>query len=315
MSTKNKVILCLPVFILFNCIVCLSQDSNKRRLDIILTGAVDFHIHSSPDVTDRSLTDFEIAALAQRRGLKAIVIKNHYSNTVGRAVLVNIAFDKIKVFGGVVLNKSVGGINPEAVIAMYKMSAEYGKIVWFPTMDAAYYKKKLHQSGEGLTILKDNKISPQTIEVLKIIAKENLVLATGHLSPEEILLMLPEAKKQGVNKILITHAMGNAPGLLPNQMREAIKMGAILELTYLSYLSAKKNTDTTKSLTLAKMAQVIKELGAEHFLVSSDLGQVGNPPPPDGLKIFVKMLMAEGISPDEIDWMIKTNPGKLLGVQ
>jgi len=309
--SNNKIFFFFIFSILFRATCSFSQSLENKQVDDILNGAIDIHIHSFPDVSKRSVTDFEVAELAQKKGLKAIVIKCHVSSTVGRAVLVNLKSEKIKVFGGIALNKAVGGINPDAVEAMYKMSPEYGKFVWFPTIDAAFY----NQSGEGLTVLQDNVLNTQTIQVLKIIARENLILATGHLSPKEILLLVPEAKKMGVNKILITHATGNAPGLSIDQMSDLVEMGAVLEFTYLSFLTSQKDPVKSKGATLDEMARAIKQIGAKNFILSSDLGQVGNPPPPEGLKIFVQLLMAKGISLNEINLMIKTNPGKLLDIK
>lgn len=284
-------------------------------MDDIMVGAIDIHIHSSPDVSDRSITDFEVADLARKRGFKAIVIKNHVNSTVGRVVLVNSKSEKIIVFGGVTLNKAVGGINPDAVEAMYRMSEQYGKFVWFPTVDAAYQIEKNNQKGEGLSVLQNNKISPQTILVLNIIAKENLILATGHLSPKEIFLLLPEAKKLGISKILINHPMGATPGLSIDQMTEVVKMGAILELTYLNILTGQNAPGDPKSVTIEQTVKTIKQIGAKNIIITSDLGRVGYPLPPDGLKTFVELLMAKGITVDEINWMIKSNPGKLLGIE
>lgn len=312
---SGNIFLCCTFIFLFECAAGFSQSSEKNRIDTMLQGAIDFHVHSSPDVSPRILNDFEVAEQAQKKGMKAIVIKSHVSSTAGRAVLVNIKTPKIRVFGGVVLNKAVGGINPDAVEAMYKMSPDYGKVVWFPTIDAAYNKDKNNPAADGLTILLDDKLSPQTIQVLKIIARENLVLATGHLSPKEILLMVPEAKKLGVNKILITHAMGKVPGLSITQMNELVREGAIMELTYLSVIPGGNATGNLKRLTIEDMVKAIKQIGAKNFLISSDMGQPANPAPVEGMEIFVKKFLEKGISPDEIKLMIKTNPAKLLGIE
>ena len=315
-SKGSLIYISFILFILFNKATCsYSQNSVLKEKEDILKGAIDMHVHSSPDISDRSINDFELADLAENKGFKAIVIKNHVSSTAGRVELANIRSEKIKVFGGIALNKAVGGINPEAVEAMHKMSPEYGKIVWFPTLDADYYKQKLNHEDEGLTILEDNKISFQTIEVLKIISRENLIMATGHLSPEEIFLIVPEAKNYGVKKILITHAMAIAPGLSINQMSELVKEGVIIELSYLSFLSGEGNDDDPTGLTIEEMADAIKQIGAKNFIISSDLGQVDNPLPPDGLEKFVNLLMGSGISRDDIILMIKTNPGRLLDIE
>ena len=299
--------------------VCLSQFPEKTNVDEMISGAIDFHIHSSPDVFDRSLNDIEVAQLAEKKSFRAIVLKNHVSSTAARAVLVNTRMTKIKAYGGVVLNKAVGGINPEAVSWMHKMSPEFGKIVWFPTFDAAHHKAVTKDAGEGVTILKNGKLVDAAKAVLQIIAKENLVLATGHLSPKEILILVTEAKKIGVKNILITHPLNVEPGLTVDQMEELAQMGAILELTYLGYLSGPGAPlgflQKSNHISMDVMVKVIKKIGAKSFLLSSDLGQVGNATPPDGIKMFVSLLMEKGISMDEIAIMIKTNPARLLGLQ
>ncbi len=240
------------------------------------------------------------------------------SNTVGRAVLVNSLMPKIKIYGGVVLNKAVGGINPEAVSAMHRMSPEYGKLVWFPTFDAAFHMQIVKQSGEGISVIKNGKLTGATLEVLQIIAKENLVLATGHLSPAEIMILVSEAKKAGVKNILITHAMADEPGLSFNQMQQLVQMDAMLELTYLSFLSGPSAPlgflQKSKHVSIEQMADLIKKIGAENFVLSSDLGQTGNATPPDGIKIFAGLLMEKGISADDIRQMININPAKLLNI-
>lgn len=317
---KNVIVLLFSCLLLISkSTICLSQFPEKTNVDELIYGAIDFHIHSSPDVFDRSLSDIEVAQLAEKRGFRAIVLKNHVSSTAARAVLVNAQMTKIKAYGGIVLNKAIGGINPEAVIWMHKMSPEYGKIVWFPTFDAAYQKEITKDTSKGITILKDGKLIDDARTILQIIAKENMVLATGHLSPKEIFILVNEAKKLGVKNILITHPLNDEPGLTVDQMNELAQMGAILELTYLGYLSGPNAPlgflQKANHISMDKMVQVIKKIGAKNFLLSSDLGQVGNATPPDGIKMFVSLLMEKGISKDEINLMIRTNPGVLLGLK
>ncbi len=267
-----------------------AQYPEKNLHNDLLKGAVDFHIHSAPDAFDRSVTDFELAALAQKEGLSAIVLKNHVSSTAARAELVNSQFPNIKVFGGIALNKAVGGINPEAVEWMYRLSPEHGKVVFFPTFDAAYHKTIFKLPGDGLKILEDGKLTSQTKEVLKIISRENLILATGHLSPEEVNILAFEAKKMNIKNIVIIHPFSDAPGLNLSQMKALADMGATLELTYLSYLSGPQAPlsflKSAKHVSIELMVEAIRTIGVEHFILNSDLGQSGNPTPPDGLKNF-----------------------------
>lgn len=293
-----------------------AQYPGKNEYKELLNGAVDMHIHSSPDAFDRSLNDIDLAQLAEKEGFKAIVIKNHVSSTAGRAELVNSLMDNIRVYGGIALNKAVGGINPEAVSWMTRISPEYGKMVWFPTFDAAHHKKQYGQEGEGITILSGGKLMPEVVEILQIIKDNDLVLATGHLSPAEVSSLVAKARSIGIEKIIVTHAIADTPEMEMRQMKELAKQGAYIELTYLSYLSGPQAPlgflQASKHVPIDQMVEVIKEIGADHVIISTDLGQSGNATAPDGLKNFVKLLIAAGITEKEIAGMIKTNPYKLL---
>lgn len=130
------------------------------------------HVHSSPDVRERSINDIELARLAKMRGFRAVVMKNHFSSTAARAVLTNYVVDGIDVYGGIVLNKSVGGINAHAVESMAMLSPEFGKIVWFPTYDAQGNKHALEETGTGLTIIDNDTLSKEAVEVLALISPD-----------------------------------------------------------------------------------------------------------------------------------------------
>jgi hypothetical protein len=283
-----------------------------------IEGAIDFHVHSAPDVFGRSIDDVEVARAAAREGMRAIVLKNHVTSTADRAAIVSKEVPGIEVFGGIVLNQAVGGINPAAVEWMYRMAGGRGKVVWMPTFDADNHLKTLKEPGEGIRAAKDGKLLPETEAVLKIIAREKLVLQTGHLSPEEILLVIKSAKELGVTNIAVTHAMADVPGLSLEQMKQAAALGAYMELDFLNYLTGPQAhmswMQHSKHLSFADMAKAIKTVGAQHFILATDLGQTGNPIHPDGYKLLVAGLKKEGVTQDEIDLMMKKNPAKLLGL-
>jgi len=177
-------------------------------------GVIDMHVHPDPDVFGRSLTDIELATLAKRKGMRGIVIKNHVVTTNDRAATAMQQVPGIEVWGGIVLNKSVGGLNPSAVEWMHRMSGGRGKVVWLPTFDSDKHVKTLvDKEKSGLVVAVDGKVTPEMDEILKIIARENLILATGHVSADEVLTVVKRAKELGVNNILITHGLTNIPGL------------------------------------------------------------------------------------------------------
>jgi hypothetical protein len=194
-----------------------------------IEGAIDFHVHSSPDVFGRAVSDIEAAQAAVAAKMRAVVLKN------------------------------------------------------------------------------------------KVIARENLVLHTGHLSPEEILALIKRGRELGVMNIVVTHAMAEAPGMSIPQMQEAAQGGAYLELIYLSALLGPQAhmawMRESKGVSMRDMAAAVKAVGAQHCILSTDLGQSGNPIHPDGYKLLVAGLKAEGISQEEIEVMMKRNPGKLLGLE
>ncbi|MEG4445210.1 DUF6282 family protein [Microcoleus sp. AT9_B5] len=283
-----------------------------------IESAIDFHIHSSPDVIPRRLDDFEVAKLAARAKMKAVVLKNHYASTAARAVLVNKIVPEIEVFGGIVLNHAVGGINPEAVDAMHRIGGKYGKVVWLPTVDAEHHLQVFHKSGIGIKVAENGKVLPETAAVLKIVAQENLVLETGHISSEEVMAVVAEANLLNIKNILITHAMADVPGLSLENMQTAAAAGAFLELAFVNDLMGENAADeghkNWHQVSISQMAAAIKLIGAEHFVLSTDLGRKPDPLPAEGYKLFVEKLRAEGISQREIDLMMKKNPARLLGI-
>ncbi len=289
-------------------------DSRKSMLE----SAIDFHIHSSPDVIPRRLDDFEVAKLAARAKMKAVVLKNHFGSTAARAVLVNKIVPQIEVFGGVVLNHSVGGMNPQAVEAMHRIGGKYGKVVWLPTVDADCHLKVFHKSGIGIKVAKNGKISPETEAVLQIVARNNLVLETGHICAEEVMAVVEQANLLNIKNILITHAMADVPGLSLKNMQTATEMGAFLELAFVNDLMGENAADEGHKnwhhVSIERMVAAIKLIGAEHFVLSTDLGRKPDPLPAEGYALFVKKLMDEGISQREIDLMMIENPARLLGI-
>ena len=249
--------------------------------------------------------------------MKSVVIKNHVSSTAGRAELVNSEIKGIKVFGGIVLNRSVGGLNPTAVENMAKLSPEFGKIVWLPTFDSPAHVSLNDIDGTGIKSFNQGVVTEELQQVLDMIQQYQLVLATGHLSANEVMLVVNLANKKGIEKILITHALSETPDLKIDQLKELAGLGAKIELTFLSSLSGPKAhvefLKKSKHVSIESMASIIREIGASHFILTSDLGQSGNPIPPDGLKRFTLELMNHGITHSEIKTMIVDNPAELLG--
>ncbi len=283
-----------------------------------IEGAIDFHVHSAPDAFARNISDIDVAELAARRGMRAIVLKNHITMTADRAALVSEVVPGIEVFGGVVLNHAVGGLNPAAVDVMATMAGGRGKVVWLPTRDAQFNIDTFGGQGEGISVAENGQVTPDMEAVLERISEHDLVLQTGHVSPEETLAVIRRAKEMGIDGIAVTHAMADVPGLSIEQMKDAAAEGALLELVFLNDLMGEDAhldwMHEWSRVSIADMASAIKEVGADHFILASDLGQTGNPIHPDGMEMLVRGLEAEGIAREDIKKMMADNPARLLGL-
>ena len=286
----------------------LAQPSNEA-VGRALSGAVDIHVHTLPDDRPRSLDAIEAARQARARGMRAIVLKNHYESTAGVAYLARLLVPDIEIFGGIDLNLTVGGINPAAVEHMTRVSGGFGRVVWMPTFDAENQVRYSKEQRPFVSISRGGELLPGVREVISIIAKHGLVLATGHSSPDEGLLLLREGRRQGVQHMVVTHAM-LAPVLMDRpHMTEAVKLGAFIEFVGGS-LATKDAPDR-----LTRFAEAIRSLGPASCILSSDLGQVGNALPADGFGEFLVALRAKGFSDQEIALMSKENPARLLGLR
>ena len=284
-------------------LVCTTA-ATPRGQEVSLDGAIDLHVHAGPDSRPRSMNDVEAARLAQAAGLRAILLKNHFTMTADRAALAMAAVDGIEIFGGVVLNRAVGGINPEAVRQMATFSGGRGKVVWLPTFDAEHAITSAGGGGPFVSVLENGEPRPAVLEVFDLLAEHDLTLAMGHSSPEEVLRLIPEARQRGVERILVTHVFGQDATM--EQMRAMADAGAVLEIDWLAVFSG--------SRSIGEYHDAINELGESAFVMSSDLGQEGNPTHADGLRAYIRAMRDAGISTDAIDVMIRRNPARLLGL-
>jgi hypothetical protein len=236
-----------------------------------------------------------------------MVLKNHYESTAALAYLVRKAVPGIEIFGGIDLNRSVGGVNPAAVERMTMMKGGWGRVVWFPTFDAENQVRDSHENRPFVSVSRNGQLLPEVKQVIALAAKNNLVVETGHSSAEEGLMIIREAHRQGVRHLVVTHAMLAPVRMNIAQMREAAREGALLEFVYNGLLGPNKATPR-------QYAEAIRALGPAYCILASDLGQVGNPLHPDGLALFFAALRKEGISQADIDRMSKTNPAHALGL-
>jgi Family of unknown function (DUF6282) len=281
-------------------------DAERQRL---LAGSIDIHVHSHPDNVPRSVDALEAARQARSHGMRGIVLKNHYDPTAGLAYLARKAAPGLEVFGGIDLNLTVGGINPAAVDHLTHVSGGWGRFVWMSTFDAENQVRYSKENRPFVSVSRGGELLPETKAVIGIIAQHGLVLATGHVSAAEGLLLVHEGQRQGVRRMVVTHAMN--PPILMNlaQMQEAAASGALIEFAGSTLASADAKT------RIDRYAAAIRQLGPQSCILSSDLGQQGNPLPADGYGDFLMALRARGFSEQDIGTMAKDNPAGLLGLR
>jgi hypothetical protein len=284
-----------------------------------VVGVIDMHVHSHPDVFGRSMDDVDVATLARSRGMRGILLKNHISETARRAALVMRVVPGIEVFGGIVLNKAVGGINPDAVEWMHRVYGGRGRVVWLPTFESDKHVKTFGKpTDKGLVVAPNGQVTPEMEAILKIIARENLLLATGHVHPEEVIAVVRRGRELGVKNIIITHGLTNVPGLSMAQAKQVADMGAVIEVCFLQFLAGPNAPlpflTHWNQVNAKNVAQAIKEFGAKSLVISSDLGQSGNMTHPDGIEAAIAAMKREGISDGDIDLMMRKNPARLLGL-
>jgi hypothetical protein len=241
--------------------------------------------------------------------MRGVVLKNHYDPTAGLAYLARKQAPGLEVFGGIDLNLTVGGMNAAAVEHMTQVAGGWGRLVWMSTFDAENQVRYSKENRPFVSVSRNGELLPETKAVIGIIAKHHLVMATGHVSPQEGLMLVREAHRQRVEHMVVTHAM-NPPVLMTTaQMREAAKEGAFIEFVGGSLTASDANE------RMGRYAEAIRQVGPQFCILSSDLGQKNNPLPVDGYAAFLQAMRTRGMTERDVNAMSKENPAKLLGLR
>jgi hypothetical protein len=288
----------------------VTQPSVDQRLeDPVLVGAIDLHAHYGPDSYPRQWDAFEVAALAKERGLRGVVLKNHWSETASIAYLVRkYGAQGVEVFGAVTLDTPVGGVNPQAVRYMVDVTGGWGRIVWMPTHDSDHEVAFNKDQRPSVSVSRDNALRPEVLEVLDLIAEHELTLATGHVTPHETLKILAAARERGITRLIVTHPLLDPQFTFMSiaELREAAALGAIIEITAGSLWREGPGRQ--------RVLDAIRALGADRFFVASDSGLVGTPNHTDSLVMAARVLRDNGVDEQALDVMFKHNPARLLGL-
>jgi len=275
--------------------------------DLLVKGAIDMHVHHAPDAHIRRRVDaLQAAVQAEEAGMKAIVLKNHDYPTAPLAYMVNQHVENLTVYGSLSLDFEIGGLNPAAVEASALLGA---KVLWMPTFSSANDREKLGRSGKGIKILDEKgKILPVVQEILDIVKSHAMVLATGHVSVPEAFALVDEAVRKGITKIVVTHPLEQRVGatLSLEEQQRMVQKGAFIEHCFLCTMPLGDQLDPRR------IVEAVNAVGAEHCILTTDLGQDWNPPPAEGMRMMVGTLLRCKLSIEEIEIMIKTNPAALL---
>ena len=280
----------------------------------LLQGAVDLHIHTAPDIFPRSVDAIDAAEDAKRAGMAAIAIKSHSTDTSARAETASIRTG-FPVSGGVALNYPVGGLNPYAV---EECARQGGRIVWLPTLGAAHFlchcanvpilAEKSPKNAAGLTVTDDaGAVKPEVEEILQIIRANDMVLASGHVTPAETLAVFRRAKEIGISRLVVTHPHAAFVGATSADMRALAELGAMNEMHY-----AFVTPVIVPPQTFSFIATMIRDTGVESCYLATDGGQAMNPRPAEALRLFICGMLNEGFTADEVEYMVRVAPTRIL---
>jgi len=292
-----------------------SQPSERARE--LVRGAYDLHVHVEPDLATRRIDDVALARRFAELGLAGFVLKSHYAPTAERAAVVRAAVPGIDALGAIALNNGVGGLNAQAV----EIAAREGaRIVWLPTVDAAneadengpkpakqpvwrVIQDELNDAGVGAPPV------PLTDEglanVLRVVARHGIALATGHLGRAEIVSSVHAALAEGVAHVIVTHPDYPTQGVPVDEQRDLAERGAMLERCFAPVHSGKVSWEA--------VFEAIRATGPAHNVLSTDLGQPSNPPVEDGLALMADRLLAAGFAEEDVHTMAVVNTRKLAG--
>ena len=275
------------------------------------------HVHTNPDLRLRAYSDLDLADAAVRVGARAIVIKSHLGFTVNRAAIANEYVRKVygentgfTMYGGVVMNKVIGGVNPEAVEKGLKLGA---KVIWLPTQSAKRHMEKMGQDpANGIELVRDGKVVPDLMDVFRLISDYDVALGTAHVSPEEAFIVVEAARDAGIKKIVITHPeWWVCDYSIEDQIRLVKDYDVILERCYAQNMGKGK----PYHLNLKENAELIQEIGYEHVMADTDGGQTENPDWETEMYEYMHYLVEYGIPIEQVYHMTKTIPYRLLGIE
>ncbi|MBC7148947.1 MAG: hypothetical protein H5U22_06150 [Rhizobium sp.] len=292
---------------------------DEERAAALLRGALDLHVHSGPSTMPRQLDHLQAAEEAVAAGMRGLLFKDHhYSVAPFIPLMERVLGDRgLSMFSGLVLNNSTGGLNPFVVDAQLKMGA---KLIWMPTAQAANHIRSAHRKvrlasnvqlrdSPGLTVVDGyGNILDEVKQILDLVAEFDAILSSGHLHVWEIWRLFEEARARGVKRLLVNHPMYGLH-FTYDDIRDLAAMGALIEQSAALYIDSRFNVFSPQELK-----EHILAAGVSRSSIGSDLGQVDNPTPVEGMRQAIKLCLALGFTDEEVRTMVADNPARLVGL-
>lgn len=293
---------------------------DESRANALMKGAVDLHVHSGPSVMARQVDHFQAVEEAAAAGMRGILFKDHHYSVAPFLPIMErvLGHHGVAMYGGVVLNNTIGSLNPHAVDFNLKSGA---KLVWMPTAHSLNHIRNTHRKSRLATNVQLKKPVAVTVldargdlldeckEILDSIAEFDAILSSGHLHIGEVWVLFEEARARGVKRLLVNHPMYGLH-CTAEDVSELVRMGALIEQSACLYVDSRFNYFTPEELR-----EHIDAAGPAHSALGSDLGQVDNPSPVEGLKQMIRLCLALGYTDEEVKLMVQDNPARIVGLQ
>lgn len=301
-----------------------SNNYHEKAMEL-LKGAVEMHVHLNPHIRPEAhiMDALEYVRQARDAGMKGVAIKDAGLPTTGAAYVINKLVPGIEVYGTAIMNVCNGGLNPEMVATVL----EHGdgvRLIYCPTGDSLHHiiaREKFYvginpptPKEKGISISEQGKLKPVMKEILKLIAEKDRCMATGHLAPNEVKILVDEALKMGINRILVSHAMWKMIGHNHTDLAELAKKGAFIEFEYGICMPLMLFIHAENPANPWDMVKLMRNVGIEKSVMTTDFGQAYSPHPIDGMRYFIATLLKCGMEEDEIRQMVSRNPAYLLGI-
>ena len=302
-----------------------SERMNGEEVSDLLVGAIDIHIHTNPHMFPgiHAQDIIQLAQQAHAAGMRALVVKDIGVPTTGAAYVISRTGPGIPIYGAHVMNVAMGGINPRAVWAALN-HGDGAKVIHFPTGDTTNHTefRKAFYAGvnpplpddQTISVVRDGKLIPEAREIISLVKEKGAALATAHISAAESHAVIREAKDQGLERIIVSHARWAMTGLSIADLKEFAALGCFIEFEFCLMMPIMYFVHGERPYDPRDLVAAMKEVGTDHCFMSSDLGQLYSPLPIEGMRSYIAILMRCGITADEIRRMFHVNPARIIGL-